>query len=168
MKYILLSIFLIPLLGSSQGRWWSAAGGSVYMDRTFSKTGYGADINTNFFIVPDFYLGLGTGVSRIPILSNAYIPVTGRATFFTTLNQSSLLPFASVDVGYGIYKDGNGRKGNALGFGVVGFFLKTKKMPPPYISFGYGVYGYTLSTGDPATQRRAVLKIGMMLQKLED
>jgi hypothetical protein len=119
-------------------------------------------------VVPDFYLGIGTGISKIPVLSNAYIPITGRATFFTTLNNAPMLPFASVDVGYGIYSDKDGRKGNVLGSGVVGFFFKTNKIPPPFVSFGYGVYGYTFATGDPTTQRRAVLKFGFMLSRLKE
>src|SRR5690606_27909883 len=110
-------------------------------------------------------LGAGIGISKIPILSNAYIPVYGKATFFPTLNESRLAPFATVELGYGIYSDDNFRKGNVLAFGGVGFSLHTEKIGAPYISFGYGVYGYTYSTGESATQRRATLKFGVMLSR---
>ena len=150
---------------NAQSTFWYSAGGAVYIDRTFNHTGYGIEMNANTEIFNGFSLGAGIGISKIPILRNAYIPVYGKATFFPTLNESKLAPFATVEVGYGIYNDETFRKGNVLAYGGVGFSLDTEKIGSPYISFGYGVYGYTLSTGEPTTQRRATLKFGFMLNR---
>lgn len=163
MKNIFIALLILPTLLSAQSTFWYSAGGAVYIDRTFNHTGYGAEINANTEILNGLSLGAGIGISKIPILNNAYIPVYGKATFFPTLNESQLAPFATVEVGYGIYDDKNEfRKGHVLAYGGVGFSLNTRKFGSPYASFGYGVYGYT-SYNEPATQRRATLKFGFML-----
>lgn len=164
MKKIFFALLLLPVVVTAQSTLWYSAGGSVYIDRTFNHTGYGVEMNANTEILNGFSLGAGIGISKIPILPNSYIPVYGKATFFPGLNESSLSPFATVEVGYGIYKENDFRKGHVLAYGGVGFSLDTRKFGAPYVSFGYGVYGYT-AYGEPATQRRATLKFGVMLNR---
>lgn len=167
MKKIFFAFLLLPIAVTAQSTFWYSAGGVVYIDRTFNHTGYGAEINANTEIFNGLSIGAGMGISKIPILTNVYLPVYGKATFFPILNESSLAPFATLEVGYGIYDDENEyRKGHVLAYGGVGLSLDTRKFGSPYVSFGYGVYGYT-SYNEPATQRRATLKFGIMLNRLK-
>ena len=164
MKKIFFALLLLPVFVTAQSTFWYSAGGAVLIDRTFKHTGYGAEMNANIEVLNGFSLGAGLGISKIPILPNLYIPVYGKATFFPVLNESSLSPFAALEVGYGIYNENNFRKGHVLANGGVGFSLDTRNFGSPYASFGYGVYGYT-SYGEPATQRRATLKFGIILNR---
>ena len=163
-KKIIFALLLLPAVVSAQSTLWYSGGGVVYIDRTFNHTGYGAEINANAELINGFSLGAGIGISKIPILPNSYIPVYGKATFFPWLNESNLSSFATVEVGYGIYNENDFRKGHIMAYGGVGFSLNTRKFGSPFASFGYGVYGYT-TYGEPATQRRATIKFGIMLNR---
>ena len=164
MKKFLLFFLLLPTILHAQTNIWYSAGGIVYIDRTFDYTGYGGELSANAELLNGFSLGLGVGVSKIPILTKAYLPVTAKATFFPGLNDSRLAPFATAELGYAIYNDNKSQKGNVLAYGGIGFSYDSQA-GSPFISLGYGVYGYTLASNEAVTQRRATLKFGWVFNK---
>lgn len=168
MQKIILFLLLLPAGLFAQSKSYYSAAGAIPFDHKFKYIGYGAEINANRQIVKDFYLGVSAGAFKFPsIFNKAYFPINLKATFFTTLNNSRLLPFAILEGGHGIYKSETFKKGGFTAFGGVGFSYASAKLVHPYASFGYGVFGYQDANGEQAALKRATLKMGIILIKRE-
>jgi hypothetical protein len=126
-----LILLLLPFLSFSQVTANIQAGADFPIDL---KPGFSlrasAGIKTG-----SFFLGLGTGVTKLGTLDNAYIPFFGNITYMPLGRKIN--PVLTVQPGVGVYSDDFDNKGGFTAYGGVGLGGKRIQFTLGYSYFGF-------------------------------
>lgn len=182
MRTYLFLLLLVPAVCAAQTSVYFSGDASANFGRHFEWTGFSVNASGNIKLLDKLYVGIATGALQVrPFINHLTIPVSGRATFFTSSDEEKLAPFGLLEFGKLFYREkgyagvaNSTMEGKHSFFAGVGVRLPSHHKTYPFLAIGYTTFYYANNQHDhqntvmfsrPYEFRRIAIKAGIMLPR---
>jgi hypothetical protein len=181
MRKLFLLLLIVPTVSLAQVNVYYTVSGNLYVPENVKLTAYGPQASINAIVTDNLDLGLSVSAIKYSFFNKPYIPISGRISLFPTQTETMLIPFFTIEPGYGIYSDIvkqadntiENLKGDFTLMSCVGVKLRATERTAPYVAAGFSHIAYKVFVDNMAQNikgekriynaDRLVLKIGVFL-----
>lgn len=181
MRKLFFILLITPVVSLAQVNLYYTVSGNLHVPKNVKLTAYGLEASGNAIITDNLDLGISVSAIKYSIFNKPYGSIAGKISLFPTQTEAMLIPFLTIEPGYGIYSDmvkqtsniTENLKGDFTFMSCIGVKLRAEERTAPYVAAGFSHAGYKVFV-DNAAQNiqgekhiynadRLVLKIGVFL-----
>lgn len=181
MQKLLLLLLLIPAIAQAQVSLYYTVSGNLYVPEKVRLTGYGPQASINAIVTDHLDLGASLSAIKLSFFKKLYIPVSAKISLFPFQSEPGIIPFITLEPGYGLYSDTEQQTDNSQlkvkgGFtftGSIGAKPRSEKRVAPFVAAGFWHGGYKEYASMPPnsewnkkniySMNRLVVKVGLFL-----
>lgn len=181
MRKLLLLLLIIPAVSQAQVNLYYTVSGNLYVPENIRLTAYGLEASGNAIVTDNLDLGVSLSAMKYSFLNKPYTSIAGKISLFPTQAETMLIPFLTIEPGYGFYSDMVNEanniqrklKGDYTFISCIGIKLRAEERIAPYVAAGFSHAGYKDFIYTPADNKwsgkniynlnRIVLKLGVFL-----